>query len=79
LDVLTRRLSSGDHFVWRTDVGTRELDAGDGRATGTLAYERSALLTPTRCTVYGAPDAAVQQALAGLHPVVLGQAAGFHR
>ncbi len=38
-----------------------------------------ALLTPTRCTVYGAPDAAVQQALAALHPAVLGQAAGFHR
>ncbi len=37
------------------------------------------LLTPTRCTVYGSPDASVQRALSVLHPTYLGQAAGFHR
>lgn len=37
------------------------------------------LLTPTRCTVYGAPDSAVQGALSALHPIYMGQAAGFHR
>ncbi len=37
------------------------------------------LLTPTRCTVYGSPDAAVQRALSVLRPTYLGQAAGFHR
>lgn len=37
------------------------------------------LLTPTRCTVYGSPDAALQSALSALHPAIMGQAAGFHR
>ncbi len=37
------------------------------------------LLTPTRCTVYGSPDAALQAALAALSPTYMGQAAGFHR
>ena len=37
------------------------------------------LLTPTRCTVYGSPDAAVQGALSVLRPTYMGQAAGFHR
>ena len=37
------------------------------------------LLTPTRCTVYGSPDASVQRALAVLRPTYMGQAAGFHR
>lgn len=38
-----------------------------------------ALLTPTRFTIYGSPDAAVQGALAAMSPMYLGQAAGFHR
>ena len=38
-----------------------------------------ALRTPTRLTVYGSPDAAVQGALAAMHATFLGQAAGFHR
>ena len=37
------------------------------------------LLTPTRCTVYGSPDASVQRALSVLNPTYMGQAAGFHR
>lgn len=37
------------------------------------------LLTPTRCTVYGSPDASVQGALSVLNPTYMGQAAGFHR
>ena len=37
------------------------------------------LLTPTRFTVYGSPDAAVQGALAAMHATFMGQAAGFHR
>jgi quinol monooxygenase YgiN len=37
------------------------------------------LLTPTRCTVYGSPDASVQRALSVLRPTYMGQAAGFHR
>ena len=37
------------------------------------------LLTPTRCTVYGSPDASVQGALSVLRPTYMGQAAGFHR
>ena len=37
------------------------------------------LLTPTRCTVYGSPDAAVQAALSVLNPTYMGQAAGFYR
>lgn len=38
-----------------------------------------ALLTPTRFTIYGSPDAAVQGALSASNPTYLGQAAGFHR
>jgi quinol monooxygenase YgiN len=37
------------------------------------------LLTPTRFTLYGAPDSAVQGALAAMGPTLMGQAAGFHR
>jgi len=37
------------------------------------------LLTPTRFTVYGSPDTAVQGALSALQPTYMGQAAGFHR
>ena len=38
-----------------------------------------ATLSPERVVLYGAPSAAVREALAGLGPTVMAQAAGFSR
>ncbi len=37
------------------------------------------LLMPTRCTVHGSPDLAVQGVLSVLQPTFIGHAGGFHR
>ena len=37
------------------------------------------VMSPERVVIYGAPSAAVREALKGLGPTVMGQAAGFSR